>query len=170
MRRWIRLAVVLAVQVAILVAVPARQVRARLRGTSVTLRTAPLDPFDVLAGHFVTLAYEVERASAGSAEPGLHEGEHVWLTVAQGDPAWTLVSVTRDRPAPASGQVSIRARWGRWGARLEDASRLYVSEERGKAVDARGRGGGDLVDVRVAEDGTPAVMRLRGPGIDIRTE
>lgn len=170
MRKYIRLAVVLVVQLAILVAIPARQVLARLRGTSLTLRTAPVDPFDVLAGHYVTLSYEVERGSA--RQPGLTEGERVWLTVSKAEPAWTLVSVTRDRPAPESGQVSIRARWQRsGGARIEDASRLYVTEEQGKAVDAR-RGNREtaLVDLRVDEDGTPAVVRLRGPGVDIRAE
>ena len=178
MRRYVRLAVVLAAQLAILVAIPLPQVLARYRGTPVTLRTAPVDPFDVLAGHYVTLSYEVERESMlradrsrTSSEPGLSNGERVWLTVARGEPAWTLVGVTRERPAPAPGHVAIRARWTRSrGAQLEDASRFYVTEERGKAIDARRRTGADLVDLRVDEDGTPAVVRLRGPGIDLRAQ
>lgn len=183
MRRYVRLAVVLAVQLAILVAIPLPQVLARYRGTPVTLRTAPVDPFDVLAGHYVTLSYEVERESmqrhhdpahgAPRVEPGLSNGDRVWLTVKSGDPAWTLVGVTRERPAPAPGQVSIRARWTRGvGAQLEDASRLYVTEAQGKAADARAWGDrqADLVELRVDEDGTPAVMRLRGPGLDLRAE
>lgn len=172
MREWLRLAAVVAVQLAILVAIPLPQVLARHRGTLVTLRTAPVDPFDVLAGHYVTLSYEVERGSAARAQPGLSGGERVWLTVARAEPAWTLVSVTRERPAPAPDQVSIRARWRRWGAaELEDASRLYVTEAQGKAVDARRRTRqADLVELRVDADGTPAVMRLRGPGLDLPAE
>lgn len=173
MRRYVRLAVVLAVQLAILIAIPLPQVLARYRGTPVTLRTAPVDPFDVLAGHYVTLSYEVERQSARRHPPGVSERDSVWLTVAKAEPAWTLVSVTRDRPAPAPGQVSIRARWTPWGgAQLEDASRLYVSEAQGRAVDARTWRDrqADLVDLRVDDDGTPAVVRLRGPGIDLRAE
>ncbi len=171
MRRWIRLAIVLTVQLAILAAVPARQVVARLRGTTVILRTAPVDPFDVLAGHYVTLSYEVERVPAHLAPGGLSAGDAVWLNVARGDPAWTLESVTRERPAPASGRASIRARW-RWGgaeggtAELEGAGRFYVTEERGRELDARRWGRGrSLVELRIGEDGTPAVVALR-PGDD----
>ncbi len=170
MRSWIRLAVVLVVQLAILVVVPVGQVRARNRGTPITLRTAPVDPFDVLAGRYVTLAYEVESVSAQHRSSTFRDRQLVWLTVAEGDPVWTFVSVTAERPAPVPGQVSIRARWDRWRARLEDASRFYVTEEVGRAVDARPRGQADLIDLRVAEDGTPAVMRLRGPGVDLRAE
>ena len=173
MRKLIRLAVVLAVQLAILVAIPIPQVLARLRGTPVTLRTAPVDPFDVLAGHYVTLSYEVEAQSRERAEKDLSDGERVWLTVAPAEPAWKLVSVTRARPAPAKGRVSIRARWSRWrGAELEGASRLYVTEEEGKASDARAVEDrqADLLELRVDEDGTPAVMRLHGPEIDLRAD
>jgi uncharacterized membrane-anchored protein len=168
MARLARLGVVVAVQLAILAAVPARTIRARLGGTGITLRTAPVDPFDVLSGHYVTLSYEVERESRDHAQPGLREGEEVWLTVAYGEPAWTLVGVTREKPAPASGRVSIRARQGRGGfTSIEQAERLYVTEERGAAVDARRGRQVDLVDLRVGDDGTPAVLRLRGSGIDI---
>lgn len=176
MRSWWRLWVVLTVQLAILVAVPARQALARLRGTTLTLRTVPVDPFDVLAGHYVTLAYEVERVPTRLAEPGLQPGDRVWVTVAQGQPAWTLVSVTRERPAPASGRASMRARW-KWGGpdqgqvELDGAGRLYVTEERGRALDAR-RGGRreSLVDLRVGEDGTPAVLDLRAGDGELRAE
>ena len=171
MREYGRVIAVVGIQLAILAAVPARQVRARLGGTEITLRTAPVDPMDVLAGHYVTLSYEIERDSSDHVQSGVSPGDEVWLTVAHGDPAWTLVSVTRERPAPASGRVSLRARWLRWGrAVVEGAGRLYVSEEQGAAVDARRTRGGDLVDLRVGEDGTPAVVRLRGPGIDLPAE
>jgi len=170
MRRWLRLAIVLAVQLGILVAVPLRQVLARLRGTAVTLRTAPVDPFDLLAGHYVTLAYEVERVPAHRAPGDLRPGEQVWLNVVRGEPAWTLESVTRERPAPAPGRASIRARW-RWGgeeggaAELDGAGRFYVTEERGRALDARRSAGpASLVDLRVGEDGTAAVVDLRDGG------
>ena len=52
-RHW-PLAVVLIVQIGVLVYLPAGQVRARLTGTEVTLRTAPVDPYDVLSGYYMT--------------------------------------------------------------------------------------------------------------------
>ncbi len=168
-----RVAVVLLAQLAVLAAVPARQVRARLEGELVTLRTGPVDPFDAFAGHYVTLSYEVEQI-APRADAGLRNGDEAWLTVAQGDPAWSFVSLTRERPAPASGQVSIRVRFrshwqgGGWGE-IEGASRFYVTEGRGAAIDAARRGRQPaLVDLRIGPDGTPSIVALRAAGLVLR--
>lgn len=167
---------VIAVQLAILAAVPARQVRARLGGTPITLRTAPVDPFDAFAGHYATLSYEVEQVRAREAfDPGLDNRDQVWLTVARGDPAWSFVSVTRERPASVPGRVSIRARFITWGRQgritLEGAGRFYLTEGRGAALDAARRAGEPaLVDLRVGQDGTPAVTGLRIAGMVLRDE
>lgn len=175
MARTARVVGVVAFQLAILVAVPARTMRARLSGALVTLRTAPIDPFDVLSGHYVTLAYEVERE--GSERGGhlcLRDGDEVWLTVERRDPAWALVDVTPVSPAPASGRVAIRARchtrWGPATLGIDGAQRFYVTEERGAALDARRGREPFLVDLRVGADGTPALLRVRGPGVDLPAE
>ncbi len=175
MARSVRVAIVILAQLAVLAAVPARAVRARLRGAPITLRTAPVDPFDAFAGHYLTLGYEVERIHA-RAEPGLRNDDEAWLTVARGDLAWSFVSLTRERPPPASGRVSIRARFrsdsegGGWGT-LDGASRFYVPEGRGAAVDAaRRRQEPALVDLRIGPDGTPSIVALRAAGLVLRDE
>jgi uncharacterized membrane-anchored protein len=177
MASHVRVGLVVAAQLGILVAVPARQLAARYAGTPVTLRTAPVDPYDVLAGHYVTLSYEVERKAAGAAEPGLEPGDDVWLTVKSGDPAWTLEKVTRARPpAGAPGVVSIRATWrgGRGGegwVELDGARRLYLPQGRAQEIDAARRGSDRaLVDLRVGRDGTPAIVGLRLGRIEVRDE
>ncbi len=161
-----RLAAVVAIQIAILAAVPARQVKARVTGSDVTLATGPIDPFDPFGGHHVVLTYLVERPGVGQASTGLEPGDPVFVTVARGEPAWTLVSITRERPPPSSGRVSLRARWGRFGAaEIESARRFYLPEEKAKRVQAamiaaRGRSNG-LADLRVDEEGNVALLRLR---------
>ncbi len=169
-----RVVAVIAVQLAILAAVPARQVRARVSGTPITLRTAPVDPFDAFAGHYVTLSYEVEeRRPLAAFDASLQDRDEVWLTVARGDPAWSFVSVTRHRPAGAPGQVSLRARFRSWGDHgsiaVEGAGRFYVTEGQGAAVDAARRGREPaLVDLRVGADGTPALVGMRVAGMSLR--
>jgi uncharacterized membrane-anchored protein len=59
-RHW-RAGAVIVAQLAILAAIPLRQVRARLSGTTVTLETVPVDPYDVLSGYYVTLRYAAEQ-------------------------------------------------------------------------------------------------------------
>ncbi len=52
-------AIALLLQLLILAAVPARQIHARLTGKLVTIKTAPVDPYDFLSGYHVILRYEI---------------------------------------------------------------------------------------------------------------
>jgi hypothetical protein len=148
MDRRLRFAAVIAFQLAILAAVPARQVLARTRGREVTLLTAPVDPFSPFGGYYMTLAYEVERPVAGRVDPGLRNGEVVYVVVQEGEPAWTLVSIGREPPPPSPGRAVLRARWqgGRhepitsellpWArAPIESAGRFYLPEKKAKALE-----------------------------------
>ncbi|MBI4576912.1 MAG: GDYXXLXY domain-containing protein [Planctomycetes bacterium] len=165
-RDWPILAVVV-VQLGVLVAVPARRVVARVHGTGVTLRTAPVDPYDVLSGYYVTLAYEVERPGDVPYPADLKRGEAIWLLVQRDEPAWRLAGVSRESPGePLEGFVALRARWMGWRAGIEGAGRLYIPEARREEADRvlREHAGEGLVDLRVLEDGTAALVRLRVGG------
>ncbi len=160
-----RIAVLLAIEVTILAAIPWRQLAARSSGQSVTLRTAPVDPFDHLSGYYVALGYEVEQqpSAAGAA---LARRDLLWITVERAEPAWRLVSVTREKPPPASGLVSLRAHWDGRRARIEGAGAFYVPEKRRREIEAAiQRQGGALVDLKVDEDGHVAPMKLRAGGL-----
>lgn len=167
MRRWWPLVLVLAVQFGILGAIPARKVVARLAGTEVTLRTRPVDPYDLLSGYYVTLGYEVERPGPGQVEDGLAdrvgEGERVYVNVRRGDPEWRLSSVSLEAEAPAEGRVSLRAAWSGSAPILEGVDRLFIPEDRRDEADRalREAEGRALVDLRVDADGRMAVIRLR---------
>ena len=162
-----KIAVVLAAQFAVLVAIPVRTLRTRATGADVTLWTAPIDPFDVMSGYYVTLAYEAERPPEGRpADRSPRERRDVWVTVRRGDPAWTPVSVTDERPDAAPDELSLRARWNGWRTEIVNAGRLYIPETQRQDVEAaldavRRRG---LVDLRVSQDGDVAVIRLRADG------
>lgn len=161
-RRWGPLAAVLVIQLGILALVPARQVRARLTGTPVTLRTVPVDPYDHLSGYYVTLRYEVERLL-----PEEDPRTDAWLVVRRAEPAWKGVRVTAARPASLpEGELAIRLTPvpdARGGCVLPSACRFYIPEARREEVDAAlGRSGGSgLVDLRVGEDGEVALVRFR---------
>jgi uncharacterized membrane-anchored protein len=63
-------ALALVAQTAILAAVPAKKIHARLTGTLITLKTAPVDPYSFLSGYHETLRYEI------TTPPGLEEFPH----------------------------------------------------------------------------------------------
>jgi hypothetical protein len=167
MRRHWRIAVVLLVQAGILAAMAGRHVAARAWGTPVTLRTAPVDPYDFMSGYHLVLQYEVEQAAAELLTPGPERSDRLWIVVRRAEPAWDFVGATRERPEVAADQVALRARWGSWrGAAIEGAGRIYIPEtERALAEELfRDAGGRALVDLRVGGDGTVALLRLRVGG------
>lgn len=157
-RSPLRLFLVLAVQVAILAAVPLRQVRARMGGEVVTLETVPFDPYDVLSGYYATLRYAVETPP-GLAEARLAPGDTAFIALERAEPAWRAVGVQREPP----GGVSLRAVMTRRGLEIVSAGRFYVPEARRAEVDEalRARGGKALVDLRVDAAGNVALLRLR---------
>ena len=163
MRSHGRLAVVLLVQAGILAAMAGRHVAVRTWGTAVTLRTTPVDPYDLMSGYYLVLRYEVEQPPASLLPKGLRRGDRLWLVVRRGEPAWELAAVARERPEPAADHVALPARWDGSRAAIDGADRVYVPEaQRGRAEqlqrENQSRG---LVDLRVGSDGTVAVLRLR---------
>ncbi|HEX6882408.1 MAG TPA: GDYXXLXY domain-containing protein, partial [Planctomycetota bacterium] len=126
MRRFWPVLVVVGLQLAALALLPFRSARARLFGQEITLRTAPVDPFDLLAGRHVVLRYAVE--DAGAPGQAFEEGQTVWIVVAEGQPAWELVAVAPAAPPPSAGRASLRATWRHGRPSLEGAGRLYLPE------------------------------------------
>ncbi|MEB3212742.1 MAG: GDYXXLXY domain-containing protein [Leptolyngbyaceae bacterium] len=70
-RFWIPLGL----QVLLVLMVPAQSLYARLSGTSVILQTAPVDPYSLLQGYYVTLRYDISRAEILEPLPGWNEVE-----------------------------------------------------------------------------------------------
>ena len=48
-------------QAVIVAVVPAKHIHARVTGKLVTIKTAPVDPYDFLSGYHVVLSYEISR-------------------------------------------------------------------------------------------------------------
>lgn len=167
-RSVLPLVAVLAVQILVVAAVPAPQLVARAVGEEVTLRTSPVDPYDPLAGYYVTLAYEVARGDQHEAartrleDADLDGDARVWVVVAPDEPAWRLVRYSLE-PEARGEEIALPARWTKSGLRLDGARRFYVPEAKRRevaealeAVDQRA-----LVELRVGPDGTLAPVRLR---------
>lgn len=157
--RWGRLAAVLALQLAILVAIPFRQARARLAGEDVVLETMPVDPLDPLSGYYVALAYRAERDAGAWQGPG----DEAWLIVRRGAPAWVGEACLGERPPPEPDRLAVRAERAGDGCRLPSAQRFYIPEARRGEVEAamRETGRTALVDARVDAHGGLVLLRLR---------
>lgn len=68
MRKKIYLILAILLQCAIIAAVPLPKLFARLTGQTITIKTAPVDPYDFLSGYHVILSYEISQPPSESTE------------------------------------------------------------------------------------------------------
>jgi uncharacterized membrane-anchored protein len=140
----------LALQVILVLALPAQAIYTHLTGQTIVLQVAPVDPYDILRGYSVTLNYDISRPSLLETLPGWDEvadtsadsdagqdrGTPYYVILeapAQtgGEPPapWTAVAVSQDRPTdlPAN-QVALEAT-GTRGMVTYGLERYYVPED-----------------------------------------
>ena len=105
------LAVIL--QAGILAAVPARQIHARMTGKLITIKTAPVDPYNFLSGYHVILGFEI------STPPKTQETQiqTAWdmpvfvVLKERPDKIWEIDSVQKEWPKDVpTDQVVIRGK------------------------------------------------------------
>ena len=114
-RHW-RFWLPLALQVLIVLAVPAPKLAAYAWGTPVVLAVAPVDPYDLLRGRYVELGYELDRPSLLQSLPGWQgdwaHGEHeVFVTLVPGkaNEAWRAVAIADTLPETLpEGAVALK--------------------------------------------------------------
>lgn len=111
-------------------------------GAPVLLKTVPVDPWDLFRGEYVTLRYEISTVDAGKvAMQGLpyRRGQQVYVTLRQGDPYWTVGSVSAARTAAGDGEMVVKARveWdsGREVGLRYGIEQFYVPEGEGKDLE-----------------------------------
>jgi uncharacterized membrane-anchored protein len=161
-----------ALQLAVLAAVPAPQAYTRLTGRTVILKTAPVDPYDVMSGYYVTLSYEISnlsRISGGNAfvnKKDATDGEPiaVYVVLREGtDGVWAAESVHDSWPDVPADRVVIKGLYRYWMPMEFGIERFFIPETAREAVekDLREHREGARVEVKVDSFGRAALMRLR---------
>ncbi|MBD1910416.1 MULTISPECIES: GDYXXLXY domain-containing protein [unclassified Leptolyngbya] len=133
--------------------VPVQATHTLTTGQTVTLQTAPVDPYDLFRGYYVTLSYEISEPSRLSKLPGWNEaipaqdrewrngstflkGADFYLvleapkdTTTTPPQPWQPVAVHRDRPTHLpNNQVALHGQY-QMGQVLYDLERYYIPEE-----------------------------------------
>ena len=159
---WFAFAV--AVQVLILIAVPAQKMYTRVFGRTVVLQVAPVDPYSLLSGYYVTLGYAISPTAAfpNQAEPG-HEGT-VYAVIEQGvDGVWKPVRLDETLPRllpPNQAAIRGHIRYGRIEYGIEE---FYIPESKRTVLadDLRQHTDAARAEVKVDARGNVALVRLR---------
>ena len=92
-------ALALVVQTAILAAVPAKKIHARLTGALITIKTAPVDPYSFLSGYHVILDYEISTPPGLEQFPDRNRGIEVYVLLEPDeDNIYNAASIHRNPP------------------------------------------------------------------------
>lgn len=143
----------LLIQSVLILWVPAQATHTLATGQTVTLQTAPVDPYDLFRGYYVTLSYEISDPNRLSKLPGWNEiaqsqggqwregsafnrGTEFYLVLeAPTDTAtsppkpWQPIAVERDRPTDLpNNQIALHGLY-QMGQILYDLERYYIPEE-----------------------------------------
>jgi len=147
----------------------------RIAGTTVVLATVPADPFDLLRGQHLVIAYEIGTLPAEVADGGGRDG----ADVAVGDTVYVTVApdprgIWRHRAthlAPPADGVFLRGEVvRRWGARMQvryGIEQYFVQRgselpQRGLQVEAKVDRSGRARIVRLLHDGEPVAALATG--------
>lgn len=158
---WFALA--LALQVLILASIPAQKAYTRATGRSVILKVAPVDPYSILSGYYVTLGYEISRPGALLADKVPANGATVYTVVEQNsDGIWQPVEVTTSLPqALPNNRVFLRGRYTGWQIEY-GIENFYIPETQREAVaeDLQKHPDKARVEIKVDRGGNAALVRL----------
>ncbi|WP_416674462.1 GDYXXLXY domain-containing protein [Egbenema bharatensis] len=145
-----RLWIPLLVQVVLIIAVPARDAYTYVAGRSITLQTAPVDPYDILRGYYQTLSYDVSNVETLRSLPGgdwfnQYQEQPLSFYVVLEPPAqanatppqpWTPVRISGDRPTDLTpNQVAMQGQYDGWSITY-GLETYYMPESRREEINA----------------------------------
>lgn len=124
-------------------------------GSTILVRTAPVDPRDLLSGQYINLGYEFSRSSSLS-DPGLKQGSPVWVVLREEEGFFVPRTFSYSRPsALGPGEVVIKGRVGHWG-RYEFGIERYFVPEGTPTPPARSL----TVRLRIGDDYVPRIEQV----------
>ncbi len=155
----------LAVQAAILAAVPAKQIYTRLTGKTILIKTAPVDPYSLLSGYYVILNYEIARPPDWSnIQRDYKRGQPAYVVLKQDDDeTWSAESVHDRRPEdiPAD-RIVIKGKRGRRRGIAYGVESYYIPERSRQQIeqDLRKNAGKAKAEIKVDHFGNATLIKL----------
>jgi uncharacterized membrane-anchored protein len=150
------------VQLAILAAVPGKQIYARMTGRLITLKIAPVDPYNILSGYYMTLGYEIARLPSDFKLP--NEKKISVYVVLKKDPneLWVIDSANEQWPAEVSPDKIVIKGNGFYGRVYYGIETFFVPEDKRSQIadDFRANRGNARAQVKVDRFGNAALIKL----------
>jgi uncharacterized membrane-anchored protein len=151
---WVRLAVPLVLQSLLICSISAQSIYALATGTTVVLKTMPVDPYDLLRGYYQTLSYDISSFNTLNKLPGweklprqkgsanLDRDRQVYVTLVKTNPiattpqAWKPIAIDSQLPANLSTEkIAIRG-VSNGNSIIYGLETYYMPEDRKDGVNA----------------------------------
>jgi uncharacterized membrane-anchored protein len=156
----------LGAQLLLIAAVPAQALYTLNTGTTAYLKTAPVDPVDLLRGYYQTLGYEIsnkdtlQKLSGGGFMMKIANGQELFVTLALPAAgrreAAKPIAVSLTRPPTQPQEVVLRGVYSGWQVKY-DLEQFYMPEQQHAKVNAdidRGRRSKNLLmETKIGQDG-----------------
>ncbi len=161
-KRLILFIVAVAVQLFILTAVPAQKIYIRVTGKTILLKTAPVDPYSIMSGYYVTLGYEISNPKGLTGWDEGSEGKPVWVILkADSNGIWNAVSIHDKQPSVPNDCVIIKGKASRWRIEYGIESYFIPEDARDKVErDFRNHSREAKAEVKVDSSGNAAITKL----------
>jgi uncharacterized membrane-anchored protein len=153
-------------------------------GREIRLAVVPVEPRDLLRGHYVILTYDISRIDNrdAAADPDLGYGDTVYVAIADGTDGWQATALRSEPPAAGTfirgtvGGVTVESgddcppiAGCRTYAVDYNLEQFFVPEGTGREIENLRNDQRVSVDVALADDGRAALKRLLVDG-DVRFE
>ena len=143
-------------------------------GTKILLKTAPVDPRDVLRGDYVVLSYEISRLDLSEINANSLQfsgGDTAFVILEKGEKYWAPSGISKDRPSAdvifIKGDVT--SAYGTYLSMRYGIENYFVPEGKGSEIEQYIRRGSTLdVEVSVDEFGNSVISGLYANGTEIR--
>ena len=156
-----------ALQVVILIGVPARKAVVRWTGKTVYLPIRPVDPYSLLSGYYARLEYDVSNPWRNTPEavPAARSGSEVYAILEEGpDRLWRPARYAWDAPPKElpPGMVLLKGRHAGWSRIEYGIEEFFVAEKRRGELDQalRDRTKVPYAEVRVSARGDATLVSL----------
>lgn len=166
-RSW-AIVFIVAIQSILLMGMIAKKHHTLSTGTSILLKTQPVDPRSLFRGDYVRIRYAIDQLSheLPGAKADFRKGDTIYVALVQGGRYWRPVSVHPEKPDLPHGQLAMRGEvksnktyrsdiWVGYGI-----NSYFVPEGEGRKLERPQEG--DIVDIEVAvdDDGNAAIRTL----------
>lgn len=154
----------LILQTALVATVPAKQVYTRLTGKTITIRTAPRDPYSFLSGYHVILNYEISTPPNLEAVTNENaRGQKVYVVLEIGDDGiWTATSTHAKRPKDIPEEALVLKGTSEISTVRYGIEAYYIPEELRRQIDndLRENDGKAKAKIKVDNFGNATLIKL----------